>query len=87
MKKNISKEQYKAVFCKRVKVIDRAPVYINARTHDILKRTVTNMGVFKLSISALVENIITDHLQKYESQINEIQQDEQERLYPSQDGL
>jgi hypothetical protein len=87
MENSISKQQYKAVFCKRVKVIDRAPVYINVRTHDILKRAVTNMGVFKLSISALVENIITEHLQKYESQINEIQQEEQERLYPSQEGI
>lgn len=87
MKKNISKQQYKSVFCKRVKVINRAPVYINVRTHDILKRAVTNMGVFKLSISALVENILTKHLQKYESQISEIQQEEQERLYPSQDKV
>lgn len=86
MENSISKQQYKSVFCKRVKVVNRAPVYINTRTHDILKRTVTNMGVFRLSISALVENILTEHLQNYESQIREIQQDEQERLYPSQDG-
>ena len=87
MENSISKQQYKSVFCKRVKVIDRTPVYINARTHDILKRAVTNMGAFKLCISALVENIVTEHLQKYESQINEIQQDEQERLYPSQNKV
>lgn len=87
MENSISKQQYKSVFCKRVKVVNRAPVYINVRTHDILKRAVANMGVYKLSISALVENIVTEHLQKYESQINEIQQDEQERLYPSQDGV
>jgi ATP phosphoribosyltransferase regulatory subunit HisZ len=45
------------------------------------------MGVYKLSISALVENIITEHLQKYESQISQIQQEEQERLYPTQDEV
>jgi len=85
MKNNISKEQYELTFCKRVKITNRYPVYVSARTHDILKQTVANMGIFKLSISTLVENIITDHLKAYASQIKEIQQDEQERLYPEED--
>lgn len=85
MKSNISKEQYELTFCKRVKIINRYPVYVSARTHDILKQTVANMGIFKLSISTLIENIIVDHLDTYMSQIKEIQQNEQERLYPKEE--
>lgn len=85
MKSNISREQYELIFCKRAKILNRYPVYVSARTHDILKRTVANMGIFKLSISTFIENIITNHLETYESQMKEIQQGEQERLYPNED--
>ena len=82
MRSNISTEQYMSVFCQRVKIKNRNPLYVSKRTHDILKRTVANMGVYKLSISTLIENIIVDHLETYASQIQEIQQYEQERLFP-----
>lgn len=85
MRNNISKEQYELTFCKRVKIKNRYPVYVSARTHDILKQTVANMGIFKLSISTLVENIVADHLNTYMNQIKEIQQNEQERLYPKEE--
>ena len=50
MKRNISREQYELIFCKRAKITNRFPVYISEKTHHILKRTVANMGIFKLSI-------------------------------------
>ncbi len=85
MKSNISKEQYMSVFCRRVKIINRYPVYVSERTHDILKWVVANMGIYRLSISTLIENIIVDHLETYTSQMKEIQQEEQERLFPDKE--
>lgn len=85
MKRNISKEQYRLTFCKRVNITGRYPVYISERTHYILKKAVANMGVFKLSMSTFVENIITEHLEAHEPQIRDIQLEEQERLYPNED--
>lgn len=85
MKSNVSIEQYISVFCRRVKITNRYPVYVSEKTHDILKRTVSNMGIYKLSISTLIESIITHHLETYASQIKEIQQYEQERLFPEED--
>lgn len=85
MKSNLSKEQYMSLFCQRVKIINRYPVYVSERTHDILKRTVANMGIYRLSISTLIENIIVNHLETYASQIKEIHQNEWERLFPEEE--
>lgn len=81
MKAKITKEDYKELFAKRVVINNRYPVYVSGRTHDILKRMIGNMMIWKLSISTLVENILIHHLETYSEQIKEIETEEMERLF------
>ncbi|MFV0538335.1 MAG: DUF3408 domain-containing protein [Dysgonomonas sp.] len=81
MKTKITKKDYKELFGKRVIVNNRYPVYVSGRTHDILKRMIGNIMIWKLSISTLVEDILIHHLETYSEQIKEIEIEEMERLF------
>ena len=85
MKSNISKEQYKATFCKRTKVDNRYPVYVSEKTHARLKKAVNNMMLWKLSISSLVENILAQHLDTYAEQIKQIIIEENQKLFDDEE--
>lgn len=80
-KNNLSTDKYRELFCEHVEFDNRQPVYVSMKTHVRLKKAVYNMGVYGLSISSFIENILTHHLNVFDEQMKEIEKQEHEKLF------
>lgn len=64
-----SLEEYKEMFLKAPKIIDRQPVFISRELRDKIDELVRRIGERKMSVSGFIENVIRHHLETYKDEI------------------
>lgn len=60
-----SLDEYQEAFMRTPKIEDRKPVFISREKRDRLNRIVGLFGDDRMSVSGMVENIVSHHLQTY----------------------
>ena len=64
-----SLKEYKEMFLKAPKIIDRQPVFISRKLRDKIDELVRKIGERRMSVSGFVENVIRHHLETYKDEI------------------
>lgn len=61
---------YRETYFQKVELIDRQPLYVSRNTHEKLMRIVTVIGGRKTTASSYVENILLQHFEQHQEEIN-----------------
>lgn len=61
---------YRETYFQKVELIDRQPLYVSRNTHEKLMRIVTVIGGRKTTASSYVENILLQHFEQHQDEIN-----------------
>ncbi len=61
---------YRETYFQKVELIDRQPLYVSRNTHEKLMRIVTVIGGRKATASSYVENILLQHFEQFQDEIN-----------------
>lgn len=61
---------YRETYFQKVELIDRQPLYVSRNTHEKLMRIVTVIGGRKATASSYVENILLQHFEQHQEEIN-----------------
>lgn len=61
---------YRETYFQKVELIDRQPLYVSRSTHEKLMRIVTVIGGRKATASSYVENILLQHFEQHQEEIN-----------------
>lgn len=61
---------YRETYFQKVELIDRQPLYVSSNTHEKLMRIVTVIGGRKATASSYVENILLQHFEQHQEEIN-----------------
>lgn len=61
---------YRETYSQKVELIDRQPMYVSRSTHEKLMRIVTVIGGRKATASSYVENILLQHFEQHQEEIN-----------------
>lgn len=61
---------YRETYFQKVELIDRQPLYVSRNTHEKLMRIVTVIGGRKATASSYVENILLQHFEQHQDEIN-----------------
>lgn len=61
---------YRETYFQKVELIDRHPLYVSRNTHEKLMRIVTVIGGRKATTSSYVENILLQHFEQHQEEIN-----------------
>ena len=61
---------YRETYFQKVELTDRQPLYVSRTTHEKLMRIVTVIGGRKATASSYVENILLQHFEQNQEEIN-----------------
>lgn len=61
---------YRETYFQKVELTDRQPLYVSRTTHEKLMRIVTVIGGRKATASSYVENILFQHFEQHQEEIN-----------------
>ena len=61
---------YRETYFQKVELIDRQPMYVSRSTHEKLMRIVSVIGGRKATASSYVENILLQHFEQHQDEIN-----------------
>ena len=61
---------YRETYFQKVELIDRQPMYVSRSTHEKLMRIVSVIGGRKATASSYVENILLQHFEQHQEEIN-----------------
>ena len=61
---------YRETYFQKVELIDRQPMYVSRSTHEKLMRIVSIIGGRKATASSYVENILLQHFEQHQEEIN-----------------
>ena len=64
-------EEYRTTFLQVPRIDDRKPVFISGSVRDKLDRIVRTLGTRRMSVSGLLENLATHHLEMYRDDIEQ----------------
>ena len=62
-------DEYREMFLKAPKIIDRQPIFISRELRDKIDEIVRKLGERKMSMSGFAENILRHHLENYQEDI------------------
>ena len=68
-KSRITLDEYRERFLQVPRIIDRRPVFVSRETRDRLDDIVRRIGGRGMSASGFIENLVRDHLETYEKNI------------------
>ena len=63
--RKLSLEEYRNTFMRPYKIEDRKPVFISGKLRKMLDKFACKIGVDRLSMSGLLENIVRHHIELY----------------------
>lgn len=69
--RRLSLEEYRTVFLQVPRIEDRKPVFISRNVRDKLDRIVRTLGTRRMSVSGLLENLATHHLEIYRDDLEQ----------------
>lgn len=69
-KRKSQSSDYRETYFQKVELIDRQPMYVSRSTHEKLMRIVTVIGGRKATASSYVENILLQHFEQHQEEIN-----------------
>lgn len=61
---------YRETYFQKVELTDRQPLYVSRTTHEKLMRIVTVIGGRKATASSYIENILLQHFEQHQEEIN-----------------
>lgn len=64
-----SLEEYRELFLRVPKIIDRQPIFISRELRDQIDEVVRRLGERKMSVSGFIENLARYHLDSYKEEI------------------
>ena len=64
-------EEYRTTFLQVPRIDDRKPVFISGSVRDKLDRIVRALGTRRMSVSGLLENLATHHLEIYRDDLEQ----------------
>ena len=64
-------EEYRTTFLQVPRIDDRKPVFISGSVRDKLDRIVRTLGTRRMSVSGLLENLATHHLEMYRDDLEQ----------------
>ena len=69
--RRLSLEEYRTVFLQVSRIEDRKPVFISGSVRDKLDRIVRTLGTRRMSVSGLLEDLATHHLEMYRDDLEQ----------------
>lgn len=72
---------YRETYFMRVDLTDRQPLYVSRTTHEKLMKIVTVIGGRKATVSSYVENILLQHFDQFQDEINELYESKFEKPF------
>ena len=69
--RRLSLEEYRTVFLQVPRIENRKPVFISGSVRDKLDRIVRTLGTRRMSVSGLLENLATHHLEIYRDDLEQ----------------
>ncbi len=69
--RRLSLEEYRTTFLQVPRIEDRKPVFISGSVRDKLDRIVRTLGTRRMSVSGLLENLATHHLEMYRGDLEQ----------------
>ena len=69
--RRLSLEEYRTAFLQVPRIEDRKPVFISGSVRDRLDRIVRILGTRRMSVSGLLENLATHHLEMYRDDLEQ----------------
>lgn len=69
--RRLSLEEYRTAFLQVPRIEDRKPVFISGSVRDKLDRIVRTLGTRRMSVSGLLENLATHHLEIYRDDLEQ----------------
>ncbi|WP_251620322.1 DUF3408 domain-containing protein [Odoribacter lunatus] len=69
--RRLSLEEYRTAFLQVPRIEDRKPVFISRNVRDKLDRIVRTLGTRRMSVSGLLENLATHHLEIYRDDLEQ----------------
>ena len=69
--RRLSLEEYRTAFLQVPRIEDRKPVFISGSVRDRLDRIVRTLWTRRMSVSGLLENLATHHLESYRDDIEQ----------------
>ena len=69
--RRLSLEEYRTTFLQVPRIDDRKPVFISGSVRDKLDRIVRTLGTRRMSVSGLLENLATHHLEMYRDDLEQ----------------
>lgn len=69
--RRLSLEEYRTTFLQVSRIENRKPVFISGSVRDKLDRIVRTLGTRRMSVSGLLENLATHHLESYRDDIEQ----------------
>ena len=69
--RRLSLEEYRVAFLQVPRIEDRKPVFISGSVRDRLDRIVRTLGTRRMSVSGLLENLATHHLEIYRDDLEQ----------------
>lgn len=73
-------DYYKSRYLKGGELKTRHPVYITKETHAIISQIVKVIGDKDVSVGGYIENVLTEHLENYKNEINDLYRQDRQNL-------